>query len=250
MTGIRLLSSDLDGTLVSFSGDHSASRRFADMWRSLPEDERPLLCFNSGRLVADLRAAAAEAGLPAPDFLVGGVGTTIVDRDGRVLHEYQHQFRDGWERSLVTEVLEATPGVQPQPERYQSPFKSSWYLLNASEQDLLDLRQRLAQVELDVTVVYSSARDLDVLPARADKGNAVRYLCQHLGISANQVVVAGDTGNDASMFAVHGINGILVGNAKAELVQAAAGCEPFAARELEADGVIEGLVHYGVCQRD
>jgi len=177
------------------------------------------------------------------------VGTTIVDREGHVLHEYQHQFRDGWERSLVTEVVTATPGIRPQPERYQSPFKSSWYYDDASPENLADLRHRLAQVELDVTVVYSSQRDLDVLPARADKGNAVRFLCRHLEIDAEQVLVAGDTGNDSSMFSIHGVNGILVGNAKPELVEAAAGCEPYRARELEADGVIEGLAHFSLIDR-
>ncbi|MDA3963857.1 MAG: HAD-IIB family hydrolase [Planctomycetota bacterium] len=243
---IRLFASDLDGTLLSFSGDTAASQRFSAAWQAVPVGERPLLCYNSGRLANDLREAAHKGGLPPSDYLFGGVGTTLVDRNGRIVREYQEQFRPGWDRSLVVEVLSSIKGAKRQPERFQSPFKSSWFLLNASAELLAEIRERLRTVELDVTVVYSSARDLDIVPAAADKGNAIRWLCDHLGYSLNEVVVAGDTGNDSSMFRLPNINGIAVGNAREELIEATAGCRVLHTAAPEADGVIEGLTHYGV----
>lgn len=241
---IKLFASDLDGTLLSFSGDTAASRRFAEQWAALDASERPVLCYNSGRLAADLRLAAERGGLPRPDYLFGGVGTTLVDRDGAIVRAYQEQFRPGWDRSLVVEVLGTVPGASVQPERFQSPFKSSWFLPDASDELLAEIRERLRTVELDATVVYSSGRDLDVIPARADKGNAVRWLYDHLGIAPEEVVVAGDTGNDASMFRLPGVNGIAVGNARIELLDASAGCRVYHAAAGEADGVVEGLRHY------
>ncbi len=243
---IRLLVSDLDGTLLSFSGDPAASRRFAQRWQAVPEAERPVLCYNSGRLVEDLRVSANEAGLPPPDYLLGGVGTALVGPGGGMLREYQEQFRPGWDRSLVVEVLRTIRGIERQPERYQSPFKSSWFLRNASDALLAEIRHRLARVELDVSVVYSSNRDLDVLPAKADKGNAVRWLGQHLGIPAEETVVAGDTGNDSSMFRLPGVRGIVVANAREELLEAVGGCNAHFCASSEADGVIEGLDHFGL----
>lgn len=243
---IKLFASDLDGTLLSFSGDPAASRRFAERWAAVPEGQRPVLCYNSGRLVQDLRLAAEEAGLPPPDYLLGGVGTTLVGPGGGILREYQEQFRPGWERSLVVEILSRVPGIEPQPECYQSPFKSSWFLRGAGDDQLAEIRHRLTQVEIDASVIYSSQRDLDVLPAKADKGNAVRWLCEHLGIPAEATLVAGDTGNDASMFRVPGVRGIMPANVREELVAAAAGCTTFTAASPEADGVIEGLDHFGL----
>ena len=243
---IGLFASDLDGTLLSFSGDPAASQRFAACWDAVPRESRPVLCYNSGRLVGDLRVAASEAGLPAPDYLIGGVGTTLVDQGGTIVREFQERFRAGWERSLVVEVMAATPGIEPQAERYQSPFKSSWFLRNAADDLLAEIRHRLSQVELDVTVIYSSNRDLDVVPAKADKGNAVRWLRDHLGLAPNTVVVAGDTGNDSSMFRVPGVRGIAVANARSELIEAIAGCDVFQAASPEADGVIEGLRHFNL----
>jgi len=142
--------------------------------------------------------------------------------------------------------MKAVPGIRPQPERYQSPFKSSWFLDDASDDRLAEIRHRLAQVELDVTVIYSSHRDLDVLPAKADKGNAIRWLIARLELEPSQVVVAGDTGNDSSMFRIEGVRGIVVGNARDELLEAVTGCHVHHAASPEADGVIDGLRHYGV----
>lgn len=67
-------STDLDGTVV---GDNDATRRFRDFWQSLPDDRRPVLVFNSGRLVDDQLALLEEVPLPRPDYIIGGVGTML-----------------------------------------------------------------------------------------------------------------------------------------------------------------------------
>ena len=78
---IRLFSSDLDGTLL---GNPESSRRFRTAWELLPRRERPLLVYNSGRLVEDVRHLVERGELPAPDFVIGGVGTQVVDFRGRI----------------------------------------------------------------------------------------------------------------------------------------------------------------------
>jgi hydroxymethylpyrimidine pyrophosphatase-like HAD family hydrolase len=95
--------------------------------------------------------------------------------------------------------------------------------------------------------VYSSNRDLDVLPAGVDKGSAAAFLASHFGFQPRQVVVAGDTGNDASMF-THGFRGIVVGNAQAELKSL---CSPdvYKSDGSYADGVLEGLEYWLRCDQ-
>jgi hydroxymethylpyrimidine pyrophosphatase-like HAD family hydrolase len=95
-------------------------------------------------------------------------------------------------------------------------------------------------------VIYSSSRDLDVLPMKANKGNALTWLCGHLGLGVDEVVVAGDTGNDSSMLLLSGVRGIVPGNAEPELIQCLDGADAYRATGLCARGVLEGLCHMGV----
>jgi sucrose-6F-phosphate phosphohydrolase len=244
---IRLLCCDLDGTLLPANGLGSERvERFTVFWNGLPSRSRPLLCYNSGRLVADLRASVIASGLPLPDYFIGGVGTSLRDGAGRPVEGFSERFRAGWERSLVQEVLRDFPGVTRQPARCQSPFKSSWFLHQAPHSLIEAIAIALAAVELQVMVVYSSDRDLDVLPEQAGKGNALAWLCRHLRLPAASVVVAGDTENDLAMFRLPQVRGIAVANANAGLLAGLEDCAVYRAETFEADGVLEGLRHYGL----
>lgn len=243
---IRLFVSDLDGTLLPFDGDQQTVDRFTTWWNALPLNDRPLLVYSSGRLYRDVLEVVPQVRLPIPDFVIGGVGTSIVDGEGRPVMGYRERFRDGWDRSLVHDVMVGIAGVQPQPARYQSPFKSSWFLHDADEAAITRIRAALVEVELRVRVIYSSRRDLDVLPEQADKGHAVTWLGDHLHLSAEHVVVAGDTENDLAMFQVAGVRGIVVANATPGLLAGVRGLGVFRAKQIASDGVIEGLTAFGL----
>jgi len=243
---IRLFVSDLDGTLLPFDGDQPTVDRFSTWWNALPLNDRPLLVYSSGRLYHDVLEVVPQVRLPPPDFVIGGVGTSIVDGAGRPVIGYRERFRDGWDRSLVHDVMVGITGVQPQPARYHSPFKSSWFLHDADEAAVARIRVALAEVELRVRVIYSSRRDLDVLPEDADKGRAVSWMADHLHVSPEHVVVAGDTENDLAMFQVDGVRGIVVANATPGLLAGVRGLGFFRAKQIASDGVIEGLTAFGL----
>jgi sucrose-6F-phosphate phosphohydrolase len=241
---IRLFSTDLDGTLL---GNPESAQRFKHTWEMLPPQTRPLLVFNSGRTVKDTRALIDARKLPEPDFIIGGVGTQLHDPKQRPeLADFGAQFGEGWDLAKVEEIVGATPGIELQPPEFLHPYKSSWFWHRADREKVDGLRHRLADAGLQVSVVYSSLRDLDVLPARATKGNALSWLCERLGIPLDQVLVAGDTGNDSSMFLLPGVKGIVVENAQPELFEAVVKLPAFVTTLIMADGVLEGLAHFGV----
>jgi mannosylfructose-6-phosphate phosphatase len=242
---LRLFSTDLDGTVV---GDNDATRRFRDFWQSLPDDLRPVLVFNSGRLIDDQLALIEDTPLPKPDYIIGGVGTMLHARERSELESaYTHSLGTGFDRKKITDIMAGLPGVTMQAERYQHGLKSSWFLHDADERALGDVKAALVAADIDARIVYSSNRDLDILPKAADKGAALTWLCGQLRIGLDESVVAGDTGNDRAMFELNGVRGVIVGNALPELVSLAHDDSRFfLSNTTEADGVIEGLQHWGL----
>jgi sucrose-6F-phosphate phosphohydrolase len=241
---IQLFSPDLDGTLL---GNPEATRRFKDTWEALPKKQRPLLGYNSGRLVQNIIDLLATQCLPWPDYIIGGVGTQIYDgRQKRPLGEFNKLFRPGWDLKKIESILSSFPGVTHQPPQFLHPYKSSWYLHQAQPETIEQLKKLLAEAGLEVNIIYSSMRDLDVMPQKTNKGYALQWLCEKMGVPLNNVLVAGDTGNDSSMFLLPGVRGIVVENAQPELFEAVVKLPTFSASQVLADGVIEGLKYFGV----
>jgi hypothetical protein len=84
-------------------------------------------------------------------------------------------------------------------------------------------------------VSHLGADAVEVAPAGADKGVGLRWLCAHLGIAADDVLVFGDEVNDLPMFEFAGRR-VAVENA-GPLVRAAAD-------ELTASNADDGVARF------
>ncbi len=243
---VRLFASDLDGTIL---GNPESARRFGQAWRALAPESRPLLCYVTGRLVDDVLGLVKVEELPRPDYILGGVGTQLWDASSRgPLPGFVERFATGWDLARVEAILEGVPKVRRQPPEFLHPYKSSWFLSGATPETLGTIEQQLRQAGLAASLVYSGQQFLDVLPLNADKGKALTWLAQQLGIPPAAILVAGDSGNDSSMFQLRGVRGMLVENAQPDLFEAALGRDVYIASGVFADGVLDGLRHFGVLQ--
>ena len=231
-------------------GDDASRQQFKNVWSQLNSLTKPLLCYNTGRLLEDGLQLIDKGVLPPPDYIISGVGTSIYDYSKKaVMKEFSEILEEGWDIDQVEQVIaQLDLPTEKQPNHFQDTYKSSWYLDEAAPEQIEMLQTELENADLDVHVVYSSGRHLDILPKWANKGNALRWLLRHLAIPLTEALVAGDSGNDSAMFALKGINGIVVGNAQPELVEQTRDMVVYHApqNEICAQGVLAGLRYFNV----
>ena len=242
---IKLITFDIDETLIDNSVE---TNDFYKTWNRIKFKEPPLLCYNSGRLPDDLISLIERKIIPEPDYFIAGVGTSIYDYRKKILiKEFSQVLDEGWDLAkVILTIADLGNGITPQPDHFQNDFKSSWYYDNASEDEIEGIKKKLKNAGLEVNVVYSSSRHLDILPKWANKGNSLEWLLKYLKIKPEETIVAGDSGNDSAMFKIPHINGIVVGNAQPELYHETKGLSVYYSEKPRYEAVLEGLQQYGL----
>jgi sucrose-6F-phosphate phosphohydrolase len=237
MERLNLLVCDLDGTLL---GDGRALEQFA-VWYSRARVNTRLV-YASGRFVKSVRESINTSPLPEPDGIIGGVGTQIYDVSAARRMPMWPPSIFEWNPYEVRAVCALHAELTPQPEYLLSYYKVSFYAVDLGRTFIDNLILQMAAAGQRVTIVYSSNRDLDILPADADKGAATAHLAKRWKIDAQRVIVAGDSGNDLAMFQA-GFRGIVVGNACPEL-RSLESPNVYQSTAEFAAGVLEGLDYW------
>jgi len=229
-----VLATDLDGTFLGGSPAHRAV--LYDWLRRRPDVQ---LVFVTGRDPDFIANLCAKGDVPAPEFVIGDVGTTIARfTDGRVqpLPDLEAPIAQAW-RGLDAEIrarLAPVAGLRLQ----DAPFRHRL----SYEYDAAFDRAALSVLDgLAVDIIVSHGCFVDVLPRGVSKGPSLLRLIAHLGAEPARVLVAGDTLNDLSMFET-GLHGALVGGAEPELLDATAHLpRAHRCRQIGAGGIIEAI---------
>lgn len=245
------MASDVDGTLT---GDRPALDRLAQRLTRLRSAGELYLIFSTGRRLDQVLSGMADEGLPEPDAVLGQVGTEIyrapLAADMEPMPEWRELLLRDYHRSEAESFLVGIDGLVMQPDKFNTELKTSCYLDKCPDPEAAaaEIRRRVEPHADRYQVIWSSGRDLDILPAASGKGKAIRFLVDRLRLPAEHVVVAGDTGNDATMFREFR-RGVVVGNAQPELVELAESLgsdDVYLAQNKYAAGVEEGLQHLGI----
>lgn len=135
----------------------------------------------------------------------------------------------------VLDTRQILPGTVEEFLRADSRPIEELFFLTDSIQEKNRLRECLSRVE-DIGFADPFPRDLEVIAGGIDKGEGLRFLLNHLGISPEEVLAMGDGGSDIPLLQAAGI-GVAMENAT-EGVKAAA---DFVTASCDEDGVAVAL---------
>lgn len=219
-----LICTDLDRTLLP-NGEATESVGARPAFAQLVSRPQTLLAYVSGRHLALVEEAIHDYGLPEPDWIIADVGSSIYARQNRGWSPLEAWSRhisadwqgDGW--SDLAMVLSDVSGLTLQPESRQNSHKLSFFVPREADLPALN-REILARLqERDVAVCLVHSVDeaaaiglLDILPRRAGKLQAIEFLMREQGLSCQQTIFAGDSGNDLSVL-TSSVPAVLVANA-------------------------------------
>lgn len=222
----KVLATDLDGTLIP-DGPHTA-QALSHLSRELRQHAMQLI-FVTGRHLNSVQQAIVEYELPAPDWILCDVGTSIYQRlpngDWHASTPFQHQLESISQSIAAAEVvsqLGPLPYLTLQEPEKQNTYKLSYYGSAANSAEIeIDLRARLSSLNIPYGVTasidpFTGEGLFDLLPQGVSKAYALYWWLKEQEILPECILYAGDSGNDSAVF-LSGIPCIIVDNAPAQL---------------------------------
>ncbi|MCW8803233.1 MAG: HAD-IIB family hydrolase [Ignavibacteriaceae bacterium] len=236
----KFIASDIDHTLL---GDDKALKEFINLIEQT--DSKIGFAVATGRTVDSAFSVLKENNVPYPDIIISSVGAEIYyNYQGRLIYStgWKAHIKHQWKREKIRKLLSQFKFLQYQEEENQREFKISYYT-SENPENIKKIEKALIRNKLNANVIFSHGQYLDILPYRASKGKAIRYLAYRWNILYENILVAGDSGNDSEMLKGD-LLGVVVANYSSELESLKGQNRIYFASRKYAGGIIEGIGHY------
>ncbi len=236
----RALFTDVDQSLL---GNAEGLREFVAVMR----DNRKCATFGivTGRRLDSALAVLKRHGIPRPDVLISSLGTEIYYAPRLSRDAYWNEHIDYlWRPNVVRRTLSVVQGLVPQSKNEQTGFKVSYHYDPDRAPCIEDLSALLRNHDITANLIYSFGQFLDVIPSRASKGQALRYVAQRWGIPLEQILVAGGSGADEDMMRGNTLAVVVANRHGEELSQLEDVERIYFAGRPHASGILEAIDHY------
>ncbi len=236
---------DIDNTLIG----EEENKNLNDLLALLTKNRNIIgFCVATGRTIASAVEYLKQHNVHAPDIIISSVGSEIYY--GKDLHYgqgWETHISSKWNRAKIVELLKDVDFLEYQEEITQRRFKIS-YLMKPGKDRLAMIHDLLLKHKCRYNLIYSHQRYLDILPYRASKGKAIRYLSYKWEISLKNILVCGDSGNDEEMLRGEPL-AVVVGNYSEELEKLKHGKNIYFAKQKYAGGIVEAVKHYNFIKK-
>jgi len=263
-----LLCTDLDRTLIA-NGAQPESLGALALFKQLIGRKDVTLAYVSGRHSALIGQAMVQFDLPAPDFVIADVGSTLyhISPTGWLQDEaWCAQMAPDWQgltHADLCRLLADVPALRLQSAQQQNRHKLSYFVALTEDAPSLmrAVQARLQHAHIRSNLIWSVDEPagvglLDVLPASANKLHAIRYLMAQQGFQNDNTLFAGDSGNDLDVL-LSGLPAVLVANADAQVKSQVTNAQSVNPANLYlaqggylgmngnySAGILEGVAHY------
>lgn len=232
-----LLATDLDNTLV---GDQTALRNLFSFYRD--KQFNPALVYVTGRHVNSALSLIKQEKLPLPDILITDVGTAIYHApDWSEDRTWSAWINETWSPDDVLSTSGDFHSIIRQKLPHQK--RISYTLDSYQPHTVQAIQAKLDTHHIPCHIVYSSGSDLDILPERSGKGKAIEYVLREYAKKGVNLLLAGDSGNDAEMLSLD-YPAVIVGNAQDELNELPPHALLYRAEGFYADGIKEAWNYF------
>ncbi|HEC72856.1 MAG TPA: HAD-IIB family hydrolase [Methylophaga aminisulfidivorans] len=227
-----LLCTDMDRTIIpnGFDPEPTDARKHFSAFCGRND---VTLAYVTGRHVSLVKQAIKNYALPVPDFAITDVGTKIYQiarGKWQQMAEWEQEIDQDWHGKThadLKQLLKPITELRLQESSKQNTHKLSFYVPLYLDKNSIVARVEayLKDADIDASLLWSIDEPqniglLDVLPKNATKLHAVEFLQKKLNYKLNEVVFAGDSGNDLPVLTSQ-VPSVLVNNASAEIKRAA-----------------------------
>ncbi|WP_188454165.1 Cof-type HAD-IIB family hydrolase [Virgibacillus oceani] len=239
---IKLVALDMDGTLLT--SDHEVSERTqAAIKKALANDIQVVL--STGRWLNSCYPYAEALGLSSFLITVNGgeiwtVTKELLERhliDAKLMEKLYKLGQEIGMNSWMFSTDDAWLGSAA-PEDFT---KHEWLKIgfNSTDKDKLDKIVKELSFYEELELTNSLPTNVEVNPIGVNKANALRKVCDRIGISMNNVMAVGDSLNDIKMIQQAGV-GVAMGNAQDAIKKVA----DFVTDTNNADGVAKAIERF------
>jgi sucrose-phosphate synthase len=235
--GDRLLLLDLDNSLEQPDGDALNALR--------KKLNRCGLGILTGRSLPAARQRFVELLLPEPKVWITGAGTSIhYGQESQSDLLWSAQIGVDWDRVGVEDALaDLTDHIELQPSEHQGAFKLSYTIREPREEILPLIRRRLRLRRQAARPQLRCHWFLDVLPLRASRSEAIRFLALRWGLPLEQMLVVASEQGDGELVCGRPAT-IVLGGHDPCLEDFRQQQRVYFASRPQLPGVLEGIQHY------
>lgn len=236
----RAVFTDLDQSLV---GDPTSLAALMEVVRA--HRKQATFGITTGRRLDSALRLIKRYGMPQPDVLITSVGTEIHYAPQLTSDKAWTQHIDYmWNRQKIRRVLADVPGLKLQDKNDQSEFKLSYYIDPRLAPPQEEINSLLHKADLTVNALFSFGQFLDIVPVRASKGFALRYVAGQWNIPLEHILAAGGSGTDEDMIRGNTL-AVVVGQRHEEELAHLTDVEPiYYASAFYAGGILEAIDYY------